>query len=74
MGLSTVAVTESSDIVPVSSKEFLDIQETIEYGFTLECVRDMIRTYSQLDLSDGLATNVRLFADDVFLFFLLSII
>ena len=29
------------------SKEFLDIQANIECGFTLERVRDMIRTYSQ---------------------------
>ena len=32
--------------MPVSSKEFLDIQATIECGFTLKRVRDMIRTYS----------------------------
>ena len=31
----------------VSSKEFLDIQATIECGFTLKRVRDMERTYSQ---------------------------
>ena len=31
---------------PVSSKEFLDIQATIECRFTLKRVRDMIRTYS----------------------------
>ena len=30
----------------VSSKEFLDIQATIECGFTLKHVRDMIITYS----------------------------
>ena len=36
------------DIAPVSSKEFLDIQATIECGFTLKRVRDMIRTYSQI--------------------------
>ena len=35
-------------IAPVSSKEFLDIQENIECGFTLKCVRDMIRTYSTM--------------------------
>ena len=29
------------------SKEFLDIQATIECRFTLKRVRDMIRTYSQ---------------------------
>ena len=32
-----------------SSKEFLDIQATIECGFTLKCVPDMTRTYSQKD-------------------------
>ena len=31
-----------------SSKEFLDIQATIECGFTLNRVRDMIRTYNQM--------------------------
>ena len=33
-----------SDIAPVSSMEFLDIQATIECGLTLKRVRDMIRT------------------------------
>ena len=28
-----------------SSKEFLDIQATVECGFTLKLVRDMIKTY-----------------------------
>ena len=32
----------------ISSKEFLDIQATIECGFTLKRVRDMIRTYRLL--------------------------
>ena len=32
--------------MPVSSKEFLSIQATIECGFTLKHVRGMIRTYS----------------------------
>ena len=31
---------------PASSKEFLDIQATIECRFTLKCVRDITRTYS----------------------------
>ena len=35
-----------SDIVLVSSKGFLDIQENIECRFTLKCVRGMIITYS----------------------------
>ena len=32
--------------MPVSSKEFLDIQATIECRFTLKRVHDMTRTYS----------------------------
>ena len=48
MGSRPVAVTETSDFVPASSKEFLDIKTTIECGFTLKRVRDMIRTYSQM--------------------------
>ena len=36
----------TSDIVPVFSKEFLDIQATLECECTLKCVRDMIRTYT----------------------------
>ena len=39
-----VAVTQTSDFAPVLSKEFLDIQATIECGFALKRVRDMIRT------------------------------
>ena len=35
------------NIAPVSSKEFLDIQATIEYKFTLKRVLDMIITYNQ---------------------------
>ena len=37
---------------PALSKEFLDIQATIECGFTLKCVRDMTRTYSQMHRTD----------------------
>ena len=36
----------TSDFAPASSKKFLDIQATIECGFTLKRVRDMARTYS----------------------------
>ena len=50
MGSSPVAVTWTSDIAPALSREFLDIQATIEYGFTLKRVHDMIRTYSQLNM------------------------
>ena len=41
-----------TDIAPVSSKGFLDIQATIECRFTLKRVRDMIRTYSQMHRTD----------------------
>ena len=34
--------------MPASSKEFLDIQASIEFGFTLKRLRDMTRTYSQM--------------------------
>ena len=37
----------SNNFAPASSKEFLDIQATVECGFTLKRVRDMTRTYSQ---------------------------
>ena len=47
LGSSPVAVTSRSDFAPASSKEFLDIQATIEYGFTLKRVRDMTRTHNQ---------------------------
>ena len=49
MGSNPVAV-KTSDFAPALSKEFLDIQATIECGFTLKRVRDMIRTYSQKSL------------------------
>ena len=38
--------------IKASSKEFLDIQATIECGFTLKRVRDMIRTYNQMHHTD----------------------
>ena len=50
VGSSPVAVTSPSDFAPVSSKEFLDIQATIECGFTLKRVHDMTRTYSHREL------------------------
>ena len=45
VGSNPVAVTSPSDFAPASSKEFLDIQATIECRFTLKRVRDMIKTY-----------------------------
>ena len=38
--------------MPVSSNEFLDIQVTIECGFTLKGIRDMIRRYIQMHHTD----------------------
>ena len=52
VGSNPVAVTSPSDFVPASSKEFLDIQATIECGFTLKRVRDLIKTYSQMHRTD----------------------
>ena len=49
---SPVTVTSPSDFAPASSKEFLDIQATVECGFTLKRVRDMARTYSQMHRTD----------------------
>ena len=46
VGSSPVAVTQTSDFVSASGKEFLDIQPTIECGFALKHVGDMIKTYS----------------------------
>ena len=41
-----VAVTLTSDTAPVLSKKFLDIHTTIEHGFTMKHVHDMIIIYS----------------------------
>ena len=45
---SLVALILNSDFAPAPSKEFLDIQASIECGFTLNRVRDMKRTCSQM--------------------------
>ena len=47
VGLNPGAVTSTSDITPVSIKEFFDNQATIECGLTLKRVRDMVATYKQ---------------------------
>ena len=36
-------------MAPVSRKELLNTQATVECGFTLKRMRDMIRTYNQLE-------------------------
>ena len=48
VGSNPVAVTSTSDIASVSSKEFLHIHATTECRFTLKCVCDMIKTHSLL--------------------------
>ena len=40
--------------MPGSSKEFLDIEATKEYGFTLKRARDMRRTYGQMHRTDNI--------------------
>ena len=42
----------SLDLAPVLSKEFLDVQATIECGFILKGIRGMIRTHSQMHFTD----------------------
>ena len=41
-----------TQVIFVSSKEFLDIEATVECGFTLKLVRDMIKTYNQMPRTD----------------------
>ena len=45
---SSLLGQSASTFAPASSKEFLDIQATRASRFTLKRVRDMIRTYSQI--------------------------
>ena len=48
--LPTVAITQTLNIAPVLSKDFLDIQATIKSRLTLKRARDMITTYRQQTL------------------------
>ena len=48
MGSSRVVFTGTLYIALVLSKEFLDVQANINFGFILKRVRDMIRTCSQM--------------------------
>ena len=43
---------KTSDFAPASTKDFLDIQATIECGFTLKHLHDMTKTYSQMHHTD----------------------
>ena len=51
--LSPLAGTETLDFAPVSFKEVLDIQATIESGFTLKRLRDVTRTYNPMQRTDN---------------------
>ena len=53
VGSNPLAVTWTSDMMPVWSKEFLGIHATIQCRFTLKLVCDMIITYSQMDGTDN---------------------
>ena len=48
--LPTVAITQTLNIAPVLSKDFLYIQATIKSRLTLKRARDMITTYRQQTL------------------------
>ena len=52
MGSSPVAVTKTSEITSVYSKEFRDIQAITECGSTLKRVLDMTRTHSPMHHTD----------------------
>ena len=55
--LNDKEITETSDIAPVSSKELLDIQGSIECGLTLKPVRDIIITYNQMHRTEKYSQN-----------------
>ena len=52
MGKNVITEISDETLAPVLRKEFLHIQVTVEYGFTLKRVRDMIVTYGQMDHTD----------------------
>ena len=54
MVLSSIplAVTSPSDFAPPPSKDFLEIQATIECGITLKHIRDMTTTYSLIQRTE----------------------
>ena len=47
VGSRPFAVTKTSDFAPALSKELLDIQATIDSGFTLKRIHDTIITKSR---------------------------
>ena len=51
-GWSTVWITWTSNLAPPTSKEFIDIEGTIECGFTVTRVSEVTRRYSQMQRTD----------------------
>ena len=49
LGSSPPAVPQASDFARASSKEFVDLQATIECVFNLKHIRDMTRTCIQMN-------------------------
>ena len=52
VGSSQVAVTYTSDLMPAFKKDFADIQATIECGFTLKRIGDMIKIQNKMGRTD----------------------
>ena len=50
VGYSQITVTSTLDFAPDSNKEFVEIQATIECGFTLKLVRNAITRYNQMSV------------------------
>ena len=51
LGSSPVAVTYTFDLAVALSKDFLDIHAIMKSGLTLNRVRGMIKTYSQISIN-----------------------
>ena len=54
---SQVPVASPLDFAPASSKDFLEIQATVEYGFTLNHVLDMTRQEHTVKCSVQISTQ-----------------
>ena len=52
MGSSPVAVTSTLDFASVLEKQCLDIQPNIERGFNVKSELDVIKLYSQIELTE----------------------
>ena len=52
VGSRLIAVTETSNLAVALSNETLNNKRTKHYGFNTKFVRDMTKTYSQMDCKD----------------------